>query len=423
MEVLHNKRRFYQLSVRQRLDVLLAHGILDPADTALLLGYKNDQILAVNARCSENVLGSWPLPFATVPDFVLNERSYNIPLVTEETSVVAALNKASKWVRCAGTLGARTLASGCWGQLLYLDVACVSSVQSYVTQHNMQLVDYINQKCAPSMHARGGGCRRIRTRVLADGTLSVDFLMDTVDAMGANLINQVANRLAVHITSYLPNAKAISILSNHQPEALFEATCELGDIPEDMATRIQQLSNVALVDPYRAVTHNKGIMNGVDAVLLATGNDTRAAAAAVHAYASESGQYKGIARWSYRGGVLQGVLRMPIPCGVVGGITKVHPMAQLALKLLGVSTKAELGEVVCAVGLMQNLAALRALVAEGIVPGHMRLHIDNLLMSVGTDSDTAQAIWGRCFAYLQANGGITEQDVVKFVREYQKDKM
>ena len=234
---------------------------------------------------------------------------------------------------------------------------------------------------------------------------------------------QCAVQLSAYISQHVLDVNAVTILSNHQPEALFEATCELADVTEDVALGITRLSQVTSVDTYRAVTHNKGIMNGVDALMLATGNDTRAVAAAVHAYAAESGSYQGLSSWTYRNGVLQGVLRMPIPCGVVGGITQVHPMAKLAHKLLGFPSRMALGEIACAVGLLQNLAALRALAGEGIVSGHMRLHITNLLLGVCEDPALRQALWPRCYQHLQARGTITQRDVLTLMAEFRQDKV
>ena len=229
----------------------------------------------------------------------------------------------------------------------------------------------------------------------AEGFVSVDFKVDVKDAMGANIVNAILEGVANLFRTWFPEQKILfSILSNYATESLVKVSCEIpverlskGNNGQEVAEKIQAASRFSKIDPYRAATHNKGIMNGINAVVLATGNDTRAVASGIHAYASKEGSYQGLAKWDVRDGLLLGSLELPLPVATVGGAVKVLPKAQAALELLEITEAKELAQVMAAVGLAQNLAALRALVSEGIQQGHMSLQVRALAMTVGAKDE------------------------------------
>jgi hydroxymethylglutaryl-CoA reductase len=399
------KEAFYRWSVDARRDWLRSQGLITDQEYRLLQTSSSEEMSRVNDICSENVVGSWPMPFSVVQDFRLNDQSWMIPLVSEETSVVAALNHMAKWLRSSGKLTAKVQSRGCWGQLFY--GRCDNDVLAKrIIERRDAILAYVNQTLAQRMLARGGGAKDLRVRCLSEGTLVVDILLDTVDAMGANFINMVCEQLGVYLFQWTKQKPLTAILSNHQPQSLVVAQVAFEHVMPSLAESIVALSHFAEQDVYRAVTHNKGIMNGVDALLTATGNDTRAAGAAAHAYAGSFVQYAPLATWSIDREMLIGALKMPIPCGVVGGVTGVHPMAKMALRCLGVSTRDALVEVCAGVGLMQNLAALKALSQEGITQGHMRLHMENLMMGLTRNDIEYQQLHESATAYLSRYGVI-----------------
>lgn len=399
-----------------RCAFLRAQGLLTDNQVTLLARSTAPDIHEVNTHCSENVLGAWPFPFSVVPDFPLPWGYCCVPMVIEETSVVAALNYAAKWVRETGRVSSSVIGQGIWGQIISTQGLSQQDV-CRIEQEKKSWMAMLNQGVACRMHARGGGVLDIRVRqgLGQDGAAcSVDYLVDTVDAMGANFINQVgAHLLQVMQQSGCAITPTTIILSNHQPDFLVEAKVVMTGFPERVGQAVAALASYAWYDKYRAVTHNKGIMNGVDAVLLATGNDWRAASAAVGAFASESGQYRPLSTWTFEGNDLVGSITLPVPCASVGGVTGMHPMAQLALGLLGSPDKKNLMQIVALVGLLQNFSALRALADEGITQGHMRLHIPNFIMALGVEDQYRQTLTQRAEAVLRRRGTISQSDVAQ----------
>jgi hydroxymethylglutaryl-CoA reductase len=343
----------------------------------------------------ENVVGLHALPLGIAVNFRVNERDVLVPMAIEEPSVVAGASFAAKLARAGGGFRARTTRPEMVGQIQVLDVADPWSARFDVLAAREELVARANET-DPVLVRLGGGARDVEARVLEQTAvgpmLIVHLVFDCRDAMGANAVNSACEALAPRIEEITGGRAMLRILSNLADRRLARARCTIpadrlafGDFSgQDVAQGIVEAWAFAAADPYRAATHNKGIMNGVDAVVVATGNDWRAVEAGAHAYAAREGRYTSLSTWARdAGGDLVGTLEMPLTVGTVGGATRVHPSAQVALKILGVETARELAEVMAAVGLAQNLAALRALATEGIQRGHMRLHARQVAMAAG----------------------------------------
>lgn len=341
----------------------------------------------------ENVIGGMTYPFSIATNFRINSKDYLIPMVIEEPSVIAAASNAAKMMREGAGIIAKASEQLMIGQVHLVKVSNPYVKAGIVIERKNEILEYANQQGVLVKH--GGGARDLSVRVI-EGTpignvLIVHLVIDVKDAMGANAVNTIVEAVAPLLEKMTGGEARLRILSNYAVYRLVRAwgkvcTEELGG--GEVAKGIYEASVLAELDPFRAVTHNKGIMNGVIAVALATAQDHRAIEAGAHAYASRSGSYKPLSIWRLdEGGELYGYLEMPLQVGVVGGATRVHPVARIALKILGVKTAKELAEVMAAVGLAQNLAALRALVVEGIQKGHMKLHAKNLAIMAGATGD------------------------------------
>ncbi|MCK4472970.1 MAG: hydroxymethylglutaryl-CoA reductase, degradative, partial [Anaerolineae bacterium] len=353
----------------------------------------------------ENVVGLHSLPLGIAVNFVVNGRDVLVPMVIEEPSVVAGASFAAKLARAGGGFQAITTAPEMIGQLQVLDVADPHSARFDLLAARDELLALANET-DPVIVGLGGGAQGLEVRIFeqtpAGPMLVVHLIFDCRDAMGANAVNTACEALAPRIEQITGGRVGLRILSNLADHRLARARCTVpvealafGDFSgERVAQGIVEAWAFAAADPYRAATHNKGIMNGVDAVVIATGNDWRAVEAGAHAYAAHSGRYTSLSTWARDAeGNLAGTLEMPLAVGIVGGATRVHPTAQVALKILGVQTAQELAEIIASVGLAQNLAALRALATEGIQRGHMRLHARQVAIAAGaTGDEVAQVV-------------------------------
>ena len=386
---------FFRMNVEERIDALADRGVLGAdAVTALKSGRP---LLAVEVadRLIENVIGTYGLPFAVAPNFRINNRDYLVPMVVEEPSIVAGLSGAAKLARAEGgftvTAGESLLA----GQIQLVDVDDPRKTAAAIEQHAPALVAEAN-RLLPNLVARGGGCREIEVHNfrLRDGqwTVVLHLLVDTRDAMGANLVNTVCEKLAPQVEALVGSRVALRILSNLADRSLVTANVKfslaslrVGKFSaESVRDGIVMATQLAEVDAHRAATHNKGIMNGVDAVAVATGNDWRAIEASAHAYAARNGTYSSLSTWTATpDGDLHGRLSLPLKVGIVGGSLRANPGAELGLSIAGVSSAGELAAMMASVGLAQNFAALRALVTHGIQRGHMRLHARSVASSAG----------------------------------------
>jgi hydroxymethylglutaryl-CoA reductase len=352
----------------------------------------------------ENVVGMHALPLGIAVNFVVNGRDVLVPMVIEEPSVVAGASLAAKLARERGGFTARAAPPEMMGQIQVLDVADPWLARLDVLAAGADLLAQANET-DPVLVRLGGGARGLEARVLEDTAvgpmLILHLIFDCRDAMGANAINTACESLAPRVEQITGGRVLLRILSNLADRRVAQASCRVpsdalafGDFSgQDVVQGIVEASAFAAADPYRAATHNKGIMNGIDAVVLATGNDWRAVEAGAHAYAARSGRYTSLSQWTKEaGGDLVGTLELPLALGTVGGATRVHPTAQVALKILDVKTAQELAEVVAAVGLAQNLAALRALATEGIQKGHMALHARQVAIAVGASGEEVDQV-------------------------------
>jgi len=390
---------FYQKSVAERLALLTDWAGLDADETAAL-----DQALSLAQadKLIENVVGRYALPLGIGTNFLINGRDYLIPLVVEEPSIVAALSYAARLARAGGGFRTGSTEPVMIGQVQLLDVPDPQRAEDAILAAQAELLAQANT--SPTIARLGGGPREIRVRHLPDTPtgpmLIVHLLFDCRDAMGANAVNTAVEILAPRLETLSGGRVLLRILSNLSDErrAWAEVTIPAAAFStpdfsgEEVVHSIAEANAFAVADPYRAATHNKGIFNGIDPLLIATGNDWRAVEAGGHAYAARDGQYRALTEWRVIEETLFGRLELPLSVGVVGGATRSHPTAQVALKILGVSGARELSEVAAAVGLAQNLAALRALVTDGIQRGHMRLHARQVAVAAGAPTERVDAI-------------------------------
>jgi len=380
-------------------------GLISKADGAFLLDTAGPGLpMAVADVLVENAVGVLGMPIGLGLNFTVNRKDYVIPMVVEEPSVIAAVSGAAKLVRGAGGFEASSTPPLMLGQIQVAGCHSPYAARDALLAHKAELLGRADALCA-SMVERGGGARDLDVRIIGpvggegngDRTMVVlHVIIDTRDAMGANTINTVMEGLAGRVEEIAGGGVHLRILSNLPDRCRARARCAL---PTDVlatsdfdgaavARRIHLASLFAEEDPYRAATHNKGIMNGLDAVALATGNDWRALEAGAHAFAARNGQYSALARWHVNGsGELVGEIELPLAVGIVGGGTTSHPTVAVLRRILGVETARELREVMAAVGLAQNLAALRALATDGIQKGHMALHARRTAVSQSSDNN------------------------------------
>ena len=400
---------FYDLSLEERVAQVARWAALSEDEAAVLRGAAGLDLTRAD-QMIENVVGLHSLPLGIAVNFVVNGRDVLVPMVIEEPSVVAGASFAAKLTRDGGGFRAITTAPEMIGQLQVLDVADPWAARFSLLAARDELLNLADES-DPVIVGLGGGARDLQVRVLeqtpAGPMLVVHLIFDCRDAMGANAVNTACESLAPRIEQITGGRVLLRILSNLADRRLVRARCTVpleslatGDFSgEQVARGIVEAGAFAAADSYRAATHNKGIMNGVDAVVLATGNDWRAIEAGAHAYAARSGRYTSLSTWERDGeGNLTGTLEMPLAVGIVGGATRVHPTAQVALKIMGVQTARELAEIVAAVGLAQNLAAVRALATEGIQRGHMRLHARQVAIAAGAAGDEVTRVVERMVA-------------------------
>ena len=352
----------------------------------------------------ENVIGTFELPVGIATNFTVNGRDYLIPMAVEEPSVVAAASYMARIVRKCGGFQTSSSAPIMRAQVQVLGVTDVHGARARVLRERDAILEAANTK-DKVLISLGGGCRDVEVHVFENTSvgpmMAVHLIVDVRDAMGANTVNTMAETVAPLIEKITGGIVRLRILSNYADLRISRAMVSV--TPEALKTEeydgeriargIVEACAFAIVDPYRAATHNKGIMNGIDPVVVATGNDWRAIEAGAHVWASRSGRYTSLTNWEIDGkGNLVGTIEMPMALGLVGGATKTHPAAQAALKILGVQSAQELAEVTVAVGLAQNMGALRALATEGIQKGHMALHARNIAIVAGATGDEIEMV-------------------------------
>jgi hydroxymethylglutaryl-CoA reductase len=391
-----NISSFYKLSVEERIDKLREFSGLSKEETELVRS--GTLPLSSAQRMIENVVGVLPIPLGIAVNFLINNKDYLIPMAIEEPSVVAAASHAAKLARQTGGFHTSSTEPLMIGQIQLVKTRSPRDAEKHILSQKKEILDLANKQ-DPMLVSKGGGAKDLRVRILPSltGTMVIaELVVDCRDAMGANVVNTMAESVAPTIEKLADGRANLRIISNLADKRIARADVRftkesLGG--EEVVDGIVDAYAFAAADPYRCATHNKGVMNGVTAVVLATGNDTRAIEAGAHAYAARTGHYSPLTRWGKdENGDLEGSIEIPAAVGIIGGITAVHPIAKISLKILGVQTAKELGEVMAAVGLAQNLAALRALAAEGIQHGHMSLHARNIAAMAGAEGDDIDAI-------------------------------
>ena len=380
-------------------------------DTVGLSGDARDHLSAtaglvgeVADRMSENVIGTLAIPVGVATNLIIDGREVLVPMATEESSVIAAVCNAAKQCRPAGGMATSTTGPLMIAQIQLIDVSDPENARFKILEHR-EAIQAICDECDPVLLKFGGGFRDLEVRIIdsAQGPMVVTHLVvDTRDAMGANAVNTMAEAVGPQIAEWTGGRVFLRILSNLADRRLARArgVWRLEDIG-GAAVRDGMLAafRFADADPYRAATHNKGVMNGVTAVVLATGNDTRAIESGAHAYAARTGRYRSMSTWEQDGdGNLVGVLEMPMAVGLIGGATKIHPTVRACLEILGVTTADALARVAVSVGLAQNFAALKVLATTGVQKGHMSLHSKNIAIMAGAEGAEVEAVAARLVA-------------------------
>ncbi|MBI5623756.1 MAG: hydroxymethylglutaryl-CoA reductase, degradative [Elusimicrobia bacterium] len=388
---------FYKLDVWERLDKIDEWTPLSTKEKWIL---KSETLTAEQAdMLIENVVGVFGMPLGLAVNFRINDKDYLIPMAVEETSIVAACSHLAKLIRENGTLTAKADPAIMEGQIQLVGVKDLDRAEKDIIDAKPRLLALANKQDQMLVSLGGGAkdyyVRRVETE--SGVMLIVHLQVNVIDAMGANAVNTMVETLGPIMAEMTKGELICQIITNLADKSLVRARFDMqydclakGAFDgKQVAERVVKAFHWADADPYRATTHNKGIMNGIDAVLLATGNDWRAVEAGCHAYAAHTGRYRSLTRYRIEGDRLIGEIEVPIAVGVVGGVTKLHPGVAILLKVLGMPSRRELAEVIASVGLVQNLAAVRALVTEGIQEGHMTLHARNVAYSAGAWGDTA----------------------------------
>ncbi|HPI40632.1 MAG TPA: hydroxymethylglutaryl-CoA reductase, degradative [Pseudobdellovibrionaceae bacterium] len=421
---------FSKLTKEERFERLLAVGALNQ-DEVLYLKEGGLKDTSLGEKFIENVIGYFQLPLGVATHFRIDGKDYLIPMAVEETSIVAAASKTAKWVKENGQITTEVLGEDIIGQIQLAQVKNYESFQQKILAHKAEWIEMANRDVAFGLTRRGGGVREISLRRLSRRDLNLEpgsslgqgdmavihVYMNPCDAMGANIINQVCEYLKIPIQTVTGEKVTMCILSNLVDSKITKAVVEIHKIDEDLACKIEEASLFAELDPYRAATNNKGVLNGIDPILIASGNDWRAVEAGIHAYASRSGQYRSITRWRKIGKTLRGEFQAPLIVGTVGGVTTLHPTAKLCMKMLGVEHANELSRIAAAVGLVQNLGALKALTTVGIIEGHMKLHIKNLTLGSGANEHEMPLVEKRLEEILSVKKKISLSHAVDVLRE------
>lgn len=385
---------FAKLSPTERIEALLKEGLLT-WDEAQILKEQKGLPLSIADQLTENVLSTFDLPFSLAPYFLINGRDYVLPMVTEEPSVVAAASFAAKLIQRSGGFTTQVHQRQMIGEIALTDVEDVEVASKRIFEDKETLLQLANE-AYPSIVKRGGGARDLWVENKGD-FLIVYLAVDPKEAMGANMLNTMLEALTDHIQELSGGQALMAILSNLATRSLVSARCAIDfkalsrnpDEAIEIAHRMELASQLAQVDPYRAATHNKGIFNGIDALVLATGNDWRAIEAGAHAYAAQSGPYKGLSHWKSQPEEkkLYGEITLPMPVATKGGSIGLNPTVQVSHRLLGEPSAIELAGIIASLGLAQNFAALKALVTTGIQAGHMKLQARSLALLAGAKEE------------------------------------
>ncbi len=416
---------FSKLKRSERFQKLLEIGALDTADVSFLTngGIKDFEMAD---KFIENSIGYFQLPLGVATNFKIDGVDYVIPMAVEETSIIAAASKTARWIGECGSITTDVIGQDIIGQVQISKVKDFAKLQSVLESKKQQWITELNQVVAQGMYARGGGVRDmvLRQIVRPDGDVMaiLHIHLNPCDAMGANIINQVCEYITGPIEEATDETVTMRILSNLVDTKLTKAHVEMHGIDAKVGKAIQEASLFGEIDPYRAATNNKGVLNGIDPILIATGNDWRAVEAGIHAYAARDGQYRSITKWQYSNNTLIGEFLAPLIVGTVGGVTTLHPTAKIAMKMMKIQNANQLSRICASVGLVQNLGALRALTSEGIIEGHMKLHIKNLAMGAGASEQESPTLHKLLEQVLAAKKRISLSDAIQMLKKIRSVK-
>ncbi len=417
-------KKFYKMTLAERHEYLLQNSNLKAEDLETWLPSSGLSFETAD-HMIENAVGLFSLPLGIAQNFIVNGKPVLVPMVVEEPSVVAAVSYMAKLAQPGG-FKAWMHSQEMIGQVQLLDLADLNTARSLIESHKPELLEQV-RALNPGLTRHGGGVRELEVRRIEQSPIGsflvVHLILDAADAMGANMVNTAVESLAPLLAALTGVRAHLRILSNLSDRRLATAEVSLsleklafeGFGGEQVRDGVIEACAFAEADPYRAATHNKGIMNGVDAVLLATGNDWRAVEAGAHAYAARGDHYSSLSTWTAgEDGSLKGSLTLPLAIGIVGGATRVHPAAKTNLKLMGVEHASDLGEIIASVGLAQNLAALRALATEGIQKGHMTLHARQVALAAGAADEQVEPLARE----LTADGKITLSEATRILNQW-----
>jgi len=416
---------FSKLSKKEKINWLIENYFHNQSETLKTITqyWNSDTALQqLHDDFIENTISNFYMPFGIAPNFVVNNKDYVIPMVVEESSVVAAASLVGKFWSTRGGFKTKVIGTTKIGHVHFMYAGDGSVLQDYFDENKTELL-LATASITKNMEKRGGGILEIQLVDKTDALSNyyqLEVTFETKDSMGANFINSCLEAIAKTFEKQDIEI-VMSILSNYVPECLVsaEVSCKVeelgGQNPQKFAEKFRQAVQIASVEPYRAVTHNKGIMNGIDAVVLATGNDFRAVEAGAHAYASRSGQYKSLSHCEIKDGIFRFWIEVPLALGTVGGLTALHPMAKLSLEMLQKPSAKTLMQIMAAAGLAQNFAALRALTTKGIQEGHMKMHLQNILNQFHLNDQEKQLVT----AYFD-NKTVTHSAVVEKIKALRK---
>ncbi|HFI0633918.1 TPA: hydroxymethylglutaryl-CoA reductase, degradative [Streptococcus suis] len=416
---------FYKKSRQERIDIL--HQNKPLSETSLdILHHDTNLPESIAGKMAENHLGTFALPFSVLPELLVDNQVFSVPMVTEEPSVVAAASFGAKIIARSGGFTTTIHNRIMIGQVALFDVPDHSRASQAILDQKATILEAANQ-AHPSIVKRGGGARDL-TVESKEEFLIVYLQVDVQEAMGANILNNMLEAIKDDLEELSQGQALMGILSNYATESLVTAQCRLAisslatssAIAQETAQKIALASKLAQVDPYRAATHNKGILNGIDAVVLATGNDWRAVEAGAHAYASRDGQYKGLSTWSIDGEHLVGSITLPLPIASVGGSIGLNPKVAVAFDLLNQPKARQLASIIASVGLCQNFAALRALVTSGIQAGHMKLHAKSLALLAGAEEQEVDQL-AQLLRKEKHSNLETARKLLATLRQYKKE--
>lgn len=405
-------KKFHDFSLKDKLKWLADKASLSASE---LINLKKSLSYQLSDKFIENSIGQFSLPLGVIPEIIINDKTYTVPMSVEETSIIAAASKTASFIqKNKGSISFESLGNLSIGQIQIPVMRNTRYFEEWLSDNQSNLITKCND-FLPSLFARGGGVREIKLRTMTrpDGKEMgvIHVMVDTQEAMGANMINQLCEFIKPIITNEANETCGMAILSNLNDSKLTRVKIKI-PMNQELGEKVAEASLFAQLDPYRAATNNKGIFNAMDAVTLATGNDWRAVSAGAWGYLNVT-KKNSLSTWTYQDGFLLGEMTSPVIVGTVGGVTTLHPQAKVVMKILNNPTSSELSGIIASVGLVQNLGALIALTTQGIVAGHMRLHIKNLVVSVTTNKKLQVKLEQKLVELLEKEKKISHSDAVR----------